>query len=1258
MNVQSSNTTAILPLAASQDVHLVGGKALNLARLITAGFPVPGGFVITTAAYQNVRASHAGNAIPADLALAITDAYRALGEPPVAVRSSATAEDMAGASMAGQYQTILDVRGADALLDAVRRCWSSLDSPRVRSYLLEHQIDPAHVSMAVVVQELVHADVAGVLFTDNPQPGCLNEMLIEASWGLGEAVVSGIVQPDTLTLNQRDGSVKQAVIGDKTIQFVPGSHESSPVPGSKRRQPCLDSRQVHELWQLGWRVRRYFASPQDTEWAFAGDRLYLLQSRAITTLHHADLLPVLLEAEKKILLDATADGRGPWARHNLSETLPQPTPLTWSVMRRFMSGAGGFGNMYRLAGFQPSAMVEQDGFLDLIAGRVYMDLSLASEMFFAGFPFAYDTELLKAHPDTAQNPPTLPTGSLIEKIRCGRRLTAVNRTLEKLAAEFVTRLENEIIPAFTAWVECERSRDLVAMTPHELMDLWDVREHRIMDEFAPQSLLPSLLCAHSIGRLKEFIAVHFHDEDPESLVNLLAGATAPDLTLAATAALHAIAHDKGLRDDWLRTYGHRAPDEFDLATARWHERPAALEALIAPLKGGPSPHELHHRRAEAAQQRILELSATLSTGDLAAFREHLTKVHRHLPWRENGKHHLMTGYQLLRDIALEAGRRLAIEERADVFLLTLPELRTSMGTGFAPLHLIAERRAQRAALAPLNLPAVIDSKSISRLGETLAPEPGSRPNAFAISPGTATGPVRIVFRPEDFQATTPGYVLVCPSTDPSWTPLFVQAAAVIMERGGTLSHGAVVARELGIPAVVVEGATRRYNEGEILTVDGSIGAVRREGETDEYISSEASPQTPETRDQRPDRKLDLTTPYSLFQDSSEVDPLNTRVPPSQLPPAPSTKDRRAARLRNIALIVWGVFLATVFLLPPPWLKLPCFRLLDTLLLPAVDLIGRPALVALMAVFLGFYSMLGQRLFTNNRRLLLAKARAANLRREARTLPPDCPRSRALLAAAAPVQSRVALAALVPLCLILGPMVLSFLWLPERVDPSSWNPAPGTTVHITALVAGDHSGPVTLSAATPLVIDNQTPSAQTLPPIRSILERQLSRWRQAEKPSADLPWELREAARVTRDHTLASLDAFLKQPIPAQTMAWTVQTPKNQPGRFPISLCAEGATPVSTFIVLGNRHGPEPKEDFQDGKGPVQAVIRTVPDQPIQIIRILYNEQKTKGQDVFWKPVDHIHALLGSPVWFAPWLIVYLLVYIPAMFLAKWLFRVP
>ncbi|MCF7730563.1 MAG: hypothetical protein K9N23_02705 [Akkermansiaceae bacterium] len=1227
MNVQSSNTPAILPLAASQEVHLVGGKALNLARLITAGFPVPGGFVITTAAYQNARASHAGDATPADLALAITDAYRAMGEPPVAVRSSATAEDMAGASMAGQYETILDVRGTAALLDAVRRCWSSLDSPRVRSYLQEHHIDPAHVSMAVVVQELIHADVAGVLFTDNPQPGCLHEMLIEASWGLGEAVVSGLVQPDTLTLDQRDGSVKRAIIADKTIQFVPGGHESVPVPDAKRCQPCLDSRQVHELWKLGWRVRRYFASPQDIEWAFAGGHLHLLQSRSITTLPHADLLPVLLEEEKKDLLVATAAGRGPWARPNLSETLPLPTPLTWSVMRRFMSGAGGFGQMYRMAGFQPSAKVGEAGFLNLIAGRIYMDLSLAPEMFFAGFPFAYDPELLKAHPEAGQNPPTLPTGGLVAKIRCGRRLAAAHRTLERLATEFVTRLETEIIPAFKHWVETEKARDLTAMNPCELMERWDARERRIMDEFAPLSLLPSLLCAHALDRLKDFVTVHFHDEDPGPLIYLLSGAAMPDLTLAATAGLHSIAQDIGSREDWLRSHGHRAPGEFDLATPRWHERPSALVALIAPLRGGPSPHELHHRRAVAAQQRIQELSATLSPGDSAAFRHALTLVHRHLPWRENGKHHLMLGYQLLRDLALEAGRRLALEETGDVFLLSLPELRMSMGTGYAPLQLIAGCRAQRAALASLNLPAVIDEASIHDLGETPDSESDSHGNAFPISPGTASGPVRLVFKPEEFQATAPGYVLVCPSTDPSWTPLFVRAAAVVMGRGGTLSHGAVVAREIGIPAVVVEGATRRYSEGELLTIDGTAGTVRREDEP-------AKPR------------------------SNEVDPLDTRIEPAQLPPPPSSKDRRAARLRNVALMVWAGFLAAALLLPPAWLKLPCFHLLDGLLLPAVDVIGRPAIVAFMAAFLGFFTMLGQRWLTDNPRLLLAKTRAATLRREARTLPLDCPRRRALLAAAVPVQVRIALAALVPLGLILGPMVLSFLWLPERIDPASWNPAPGATVYVTALVAGDHNGPVTLNAAAPLIIDLQTPASQSLPPIRAILERQLTRWRLAEKPAGDLPWELRKAARSTRDHTLASLEAFLKEPIPAQVLAWTVQTPNDLPGRFPISLCAEGTTSVDSAIVLGNRHGPEPNEDFQDGKGPVQAVIINDPTQPIQNIRILYAGKKTIGNDHFWKPADHMHSIIGGPVWLAPWLIVYLLAYIPSMFLAKWIFRVP
>jgi len=1217
----------ILPLSASQDVLLVGGKALNLARLITAGFPVPGGFVITTAAYQNSRAANSSDTIPPDLASAIADAYRDLGGPPVAVRSSATAEDMAGASMAGQYETILDVRSTEALLDAVRRCWSSLESPRVRSYLHEHQIDPAQVSMAVVVQELIPADVAGVLFTDNPQPGSLNEMLIEASWGLGEAVVSGIVQPDTLILDQGSGEVKKAVIADKAVQFLPSTADSSPVPESKRRLACMNSRDVHELWKLGWSVRRHFGSPQDIEWAIAGGRVFLLQSRAITTIPHADLVPLLLDAEKGTLNGALAEGRGPWVRHNLSETLPQPTPLTWSVMRRFMSGGGGFGAMYRMAGFQPSPVVENEGFLDLIAGRIYMDLSRGAEMFFAGFPFAFDVGLLKTHPDAAQNPPTIPRGTFLEKIRSGRRIAAVNRTLGKLSDEFVPHLTKAVIPEFAAWVQAERAKDLTTLSTAGWLDLWKAREHRIMDDFAPHSLLPSLLCGRALGQLREFVVLHFHDEDPDALVNLLSGAAEADLTVNATTALHAIAHGEGSREQWLEEHGHRAPEEFDLATARWHERPAALEALIRPLHGGPSPGDLHHKREQAAQKRIEELSMLLGAGDLAAFKECLGSVHRHLPWRENGKYHLMLGYQLLRDLALEAGRRLALESANDVFLLSLPELTNALETGYAPLETISARASERAALASIYLPTVVDAAALPRLGMAPTPGSGSRPNAFSISPGTATGPVRIVFKPEDFVPTAPGYVLVCPSTDPSWTPLFVQASAVIMERGGTLSHGAVVAREIGIPAVVVEDATRLYTDGEILTVDGSLGEVRKDGELAEIQTGTAGP-------------------------------LDTRIAPQELPPPPSSKDRLANRLRNFALIGWGVFLALFFLLPSPWLKDPCFGLLDTFFLPVVAVIGRPAFVALLAVSLGFFSMIGQRLLTDNARLTLAKKRAASLQRAARSLPPDSPRRRTLLAVAAPVQTRVALAAFVPLFLILGPMVLTFLWLPERIDPASWNPTPGTTAHVIARIAGDQTGPITLQVVEPLVLEEATPATRFLPPIRTTLEHQLARWRKSERPSADLSWDVREAARIARVNAIASLEAFLEQPIPAQTLTWTVKTAPGQPGRFPVAVKAMGSTSLTTHLVVGNRHGPEPKEFSPEDNQPVQVVLARDPTQPVRTLKVIYSENKTKGQDLFWKPADDLHARLGSPGWLAPWLMVYLLAYIPAMFLAKLLFRVP
>lgn len=557
----------------------------------------------------------------------------------------------------------------------------------------------------------------------------------------------------------------------------------------------------------------------------------------------------------------------------------------------------------------------------------------------------------------------------------------------------------------------------------------------------------------------------------------------------------------------------------------------------------------------------------------------------------------------------------------DVFFLSFEELHDALNTGFAPLHLIEQRRSERSALARLAPPFVITAAGIAGLGEQPAPLAGDGCPAFSISAGQGRGPARIVFKPEDAGDLGSGYILVCPSTDPNWTPLFVQAAGVIMERGGTLSHGAVVAREMGIPAVVVDGATTRFKEGEILAIDGHHGVVLCGDTVSAAQAGEAAP-----------------------------GPDDTRIPLTLIPPPEDGGERRGARLRNVALAFWSVCLLAVFLLPTSWLKMPTYGLLDALLLPLIDLWSRPAVVALVATVMAAFTMIGQRCLTDTRRLNTAKDRALALRREAMKLPKDAPRRRAMLALAAPVQTRLAMVAFVPLALILGPMVMVFLWFPARIDPASWNATPGATVYVTAMVNGDFQKTVTLEPGVLLSLADTTPATQSLPAIRPALERIRSEWRLPSKLPDDLPWELREAAKLARESKLAELDAFLSKPIPPQALSWTLHTPADQGGTFPIVVRAAGADQLQTRIVLGNRAAPEPKEDLGDGKGPVQVVRAATPDAPVQAVRVAYSEKKVAGADMFWKPADTLHGWIGRPAWLPPWLIVYLVAYIPVMVL--------
>src|SRR6516225_883684 len=300
------------------DGPLAGGKGANLGEMLRARLPVPSGFVVTTAAYRQFVAANnlqgeserlaqtaaagdmtaltsvaadiatlfANAAIPPEIASVVRGAYAILGAPPVAVRSSATAEDLPGASFAGQMETYLNIRSETALLDAVRRCWASLWTARAISYRARQEIAPAAVSLAVVVQEMLAADAAGVLFTANPVNGRRDQMVLDGTWGLGEALVSGQVSPDHWVLNARTGAVVEARVSRKEVMTTrqEAGTVTLPVPADLQNEPVLNDAQLAALVELGRRVESHYGAPQDIEWGLAQGRLYLVQVRPITSL--------------------------------------------------------------------------------------------------------------------------------------------------------------------------------------------------------------------------------------------------------------------------------------------------------------------------------------------------------------------------------------------------------------------------------------------------------------------------------------------------------------------------------------------------------------------------------------------------------------------------------------------------------------------------------------------------------------------------------------------------------------------------------------------------------------------------------------------------------------------------------------------------------------------------------------------------------------------------------------------------------------
>ena len=838
------------------DLPGIGGKGLNLGKLTRAGFRVPQGFCVTTDAYrfsvQDLSEQNAGAikelVLLPELVAEIRTAWDQLQTATVAVRSSATAEDLAEASFAGQQDTFLNV-ASDELLDALKACWASLWSERAIAYRRTQGITDEGLAMAVVIQEMCDADVSGVLFTVSPFSSDVS--IIESNWGLGESVVSGAITPDSFHISRKTGEVLEKNVATKReMVTAAGVDEVSPA---QQDVPSLTDAQLKELTQLGMQIETFYGKPMDIEWALADTQFVLLQARHITTpvtatttserVHPTsgtDTASVekLRQAEIQKLEARTETHGTVRCHHNLAEVLPAPLPMTWSIVKEFMSGAGGLGKAYRGLGFHPSQQVDNEGILDLICGRVYVNLNREAELHFDGFPFAHDFNALKQHPQQAmyaqaQTDITRSNASFWLKLPLHViRMSSAEMRLRRIRSDFDRLLTEEVFPTFQAEVEAEQNLSYSDLCDAELVTKFQTWCSKTLDDFAPKALTATLLAGFSLQRLEAVLQKCLDETTAKTLASRLISGLSGNLTVETNEKLWQVANGDLALTDFIKNYGHRAVNEFELAQPRWREDTTYLEQVIASFQQEISGTNEGQERAshfvrQVEQREAAEAELRVILGDKANLQKQIESeldfTRRYMPFRETAKFYLMLGYEQIRRTLLELNNRYELE--GGIFYLVPDELESLIdGDDFGDI--IATRRIQRELMLQIEMPDVIFSDALEQIGAPVSIGAAETYTGVGVSAGVATGKARVLLTPSDVNPSDRDYILVCPSTDPAWTPLFLHAAGLVMERGGILSHGAVVAREYGVPAVVnIPNATQRIADGQELQVDGNKGIV-------------------------------------------------------------------------------------------------------------------------------------------------------------------------------------------------------------------------------------------------------------------------------------------------------------------------------------------------------------------------------------------------------------------------------------------------
>ncbi|WP_028808113.1 rifamycin-inactivating phosphotransferase [Streptomyces canus] len=845
-------------------IAVVGGKGAHLGSLSRIeGIRVPAGFCVTTDAYRRVVAQSPSLdaqldrlsrvspddqeairtlsaeirrtieeiAVPDDLVGAITRALARSGERTAyAVRSSATAEDLPTASFAGQQDTYLNVVGTAAILQHVSRCWASLFTERAVTYRRRNGIDDRTVRMAVVVQQMVFPHASGILFTADPVSGDRTVATVDAGFGLGEALVSGLVNPDVFRVRHGEVVARTISAKQREVHALPagGTREVS-IDAQRQEQPALTDAQAIRLVELGRRIEAHFGRPQDIEWCLADDDFHIVQSRPITTLFP---VPESSDQENHVYVSVG---------HQQMMTDPM-RPLGLSMWQQTamarMHEAG--GRLFVDVTQRLAAPTSRAGLLDLMGRgdplvRDALETVLDREDFVPSLPDAPPAGPRGgAAPEPVETDPAVVTG-LIERSQA---------SLAVLRRDVRTKTGPELFDFLpTAFEEHKR----VLTDPLNFKAImagmeatWWLNDK--LEEWLGEKNAADALTLSAPGNITSEMGLALLDvadvirPHPE-VVGFLEGVE-DDGFLDELAKLPGGTEAHDAIQAYLDRYGMRCVGEIDITRPRWSERPSTLVPVILDNVRNFEPGAARRRfeqgleQARKKEQDVLSRLRALPDGERKAdeAKAMIDRVRTFIGYREYPKYDIISRYFVYKQALMAEAERLAqagvLADKEDVFYLTIEEFHDVVRSRRVDDRLVRQRKDAFRSYQALTPPRVLTSDGEALTGAYRRDDvPDGALVGLPVSTGTVEGRARVILDMADADLEA-GDILVTTFTDPSWSPLFVAVAGLVTEVGGLMTHGAVIAREYGLPAVVgVEQATRRIRDGQRIRVHGTDGYI-------------------------------------------------------------------------------------------------------------------------------------------------------------------------------------------------------------------------------------------------------------------------------------------------------------------------------------------------------------------------------------------------------------------------------------------------